>query len=89
VKTAEYETMVRKLAEAQRASANTSTGTSGDIGGGGGKVGGPYSTHPEAAKAAQLLVATPQTRKLVKDRLIDYLTFNAYHLPMYARPGTY
>jgi hypothetical protein len=78
VKTAEYETMVRKLAEAQRASASTGNST-----------GEAFSTHPEAAKAAQLLVETPQTKKLVKDRLIDYLTFNAYHLPMYARPGTY
>jgi hypothetical protein len=25
--------------------------------------------------------------KAVKDRLVDFLTFNAYHLPMYTRPG--
>ena len=25
--------------------------------------------------------------KGVKDRMVDFLTFNAYHLPMYTRPG--
>eukprot|EP01147_Barroeca_monosierra_P004107 gene4107-42_t len=29
------------------------------------------------------------TQKLVKDRLMDFLTFNSYHLPMYARPGSW
>jgi len=29
------------------------------------------------------------TLKFAKERLLDYLTFNAYHLPMYARPGNW
>lgn len=71
VKTTEYETVVRKLAEAQR---------------GGDSI---YVTSPEGAEQALALVKTRQTKKLIKDKLIDFLTFNAYHLPMYARPGTY
>jgi hypothetical protein len=29
----------------------------------------------------------PEVEKQIKDRLMDFLTFNAYSLPMYARPG--
>ena len=44
---------------------------------------------PDAAKAAQAVVESDVTKKFAKDKLLDFLTFNAYHLPMYARPGTY
>jgi hypothetical protein len=43
----------------------------------------------EMVKAAQALVESDVTKKFAKDKLLDFLTFNAYHLPMYARPGTY
>lgn len=29
----------------------------------------------------------PEVEKQIKDRLMDFLTFNSYSLPMYARPG--
>eukprot|EP00049_Salpingoeca_infusionum_P014429 m.269770 g.269770 ORF g.269770 m.269770 type:complete len:137 (+) comp15674_c0_seq23:4498-4908(+) len=34
----------------------------------------------------QKQIGTPGVGQLVKDRLMDYLTFNAYHLSMYAKP---
>ncbi|EGD77960.1 hypothetical protein PTSG_09594 [Salpingoeca rosetta] len=34
-------------------------------------------------------ISTTGIQKMIKDRLMDYLTFNAYHLPMYARPGAW
>ena len=67
VKTAEYETMIRKLASVQL----------------------DGKDDPDAAKAAQAVVESDVTKKFAKDKLLDFLTFNAYHLPMYARPGTY
>ena len=38
-------------------------------------------------KEARAQIDLPATSKLIRDRLLDFLTFNAYHLPMYARPG--
>ena len=40
-------------------------------------------------KAAQQLVSiinTPDVKKHIKDRLMDFLGYNSHHLPMYARP---
>lgn len=34
-------------------------------------------------------INTTKMQKLIKDRLMDYLTFNSYHLPMYARAGSW
>jgi hypothetical protein len=41
----------------------------------------------DAHKQALALLQGPGVTKLIRDRLIDYLTFNSYHVPMYARPG--
>eukprot|EP00042_Codosiga_hollandica_P047651 m.520350 g.520350 ORF g.520350 m.520350 type:complete len:1192 (+) comp57494_c0_seq1:53-3628(+) len=38
-------------------------------------------------KEALALVGVSAISKLVRDRLVDFLSYNSYHLPMYTRPG--
>jgi hypothetical protein len=45
------------------------------------------SGEDSARKQALALLQGAGVTKLIRDRLIDYLTFNSYHVPMYARPG--
>jgi hypothetical protein len=37
--------------------------------------------------AAAAALEQPGSARLVHERLMDFLTYNAYHLPMYARVG--
>ena len=32
------------------------------------------------------IINTPDVKKHIKDRLMDFLGYNSHHLPMYARP---
>ena len=41
----------------------------------------------EEAKSLAGLVDQPIVSKFVKDKLVDFISYNSYHLPMYARPG--
>jgi len=41
----------------------------------------------ELLSACRALVDVPATGRLIKDRLMDFLTYNSYLLPNYARPG--
>jgi len=40
-------------------------------------------------KGAENMIDNPNTKQAAKGRLLDFLNFNSYHLPMYARPGTW
>ena len=40
-----------------------------------------------AQKEARSHIDLHSTTKLVRDKMMDYLNYNSYHLPMYARPG--
>eukprot|EP00056_Hartaetosiga_gracilis_P008502 m.121627 g.121627 ORF g.121627 m.121627 type:complete len:696 (+) comp12924_c0_seq4:1622-3709(+) len=45
------------------------------------------SKEEEQFAALRERVNTSSTQKMIKDRLLDFITFHAYHLPMYARPN--